>query len=44
MRWMERIKMFRIAICDDDAVERKDIEDNLLVYSSKHPQRAMKIA
>lgn len=35
--------MFRIAICDDDAVERKDIEDNLLVYSSKHPQRAMKI-
>lgn len=40
---MERIKMFRIAICDDDAVERKDIEDNLLVYSSKHPQRAMKI-
>lgn len=35
--------MFRIAICDDDAVERKSIEDNLSAYSIKHPQRAMKV-
>lgn len=35
--------MFRIAICDDDAVERKSIEDDVLAYSSKHPQRTMKV-
>lgn len=29
--------MFRIAVCDDDALERKTIEDNLLAFSSKHP-------
>ncbi len=29
--------MFRIAVCDDDAMERKTIEDNLLAFSSKHP-------